>query len=465
MKVRLFIDGAARGNPGPAALGVVVQDGRGRVLAELGEALGEATNNVAEYRALLRGLEEAAARGATEVEVCTDSDLLVRQITGEYRVKSAHLIPLHGRALRALGGFRAWQVRHVPREENAAADALANRALDEAAGAGATPRHRGARAGQATPPGSGATARGPRAGGASPRSRSAVFDHLCRGLTRVARGLRGTLGLGLKTTWDGAEFYLDPDRPFPMASVFKVPVLLELLMQAEEGRLRLEETIALDEAMKAPGSGVLKELTSRPALSLRDLALLMIIISDNTATDILVQRVGTDAINRRLAGWGFAVTRVVVDCRALLFDLAGRPVGASGPEARFEVERLLKTAPRVFTGRAYAATGTNVTTPREMTALLEMLVSPGRLPEGVRAQALDILRRQQVRDRLPLYLPPSAEIAHKTGSIAGVRNDAGILFVPPGPALICAFARDLESDLAGSAAIAEIGRLVYQAYA
>jgi beta-lactamase class A/ribonuclease HI len=457
VKLRVFIDGAARGNPGPAALGVVVQDARGRVLAELGEALGVATNNVAEYRALLRGLEEAAAHGATEVEVLTDSDLLVRQITGEYRVKSAHLIPLHARALRALGGFRAWRVQHVPREENAAADALANRALDEAVGTGATPGH-GARSGRAA----GSSPAGADAGS---RSRSSAFDGLRRSLARVARGVRGTLGLGLKTTWDGAEFYLEPDRPFPTASVFKVPVLLELLMQAEEGRLRLEETVVLDEAMKAPGSGVLKELTSRPALSLRDLAMLMIIISDNTATDILVQRVGTDAINRRLAGWGFAVTRVVADCRELLFDLAGRPAVPAGSDVRLEVERILKAAPRVFTGRAYAATGTNVTTPREMTALLEMLVTPGRLPERVRAQALDIMRRQQVRDRLPLHLPPGLEVAHKTGSIAGVRNDAGILFLPPGPVLVCAFARDLESDLAGSAAIAEIGRLVYQAYA
>jgi beta-lactamase class A len=445
VKVRLFIDGAARGNPGPAALGVVVQDGRGRVLAEIAETLGATTNNVAEYRALLRGLEEAAARGATEVEVLTDSDLLARQINGDYRVKSAHLIPLHERALRALGAVGRWKVRHVPRGRNAAADALANRALDEAGDARANP---------------GPSVRRPRVR----QIRRAGLDALRHSLTRVARDLHGTLGIGLKTAWDGADFYLEPDRPFPTASVFKVPVLLELLVQAEEGRLRLDETVTLTEAMKAPGSGVLKELTSAPALSLRDLAMLMIIISDNTATDILVERVGHDAVNRRLAGWGFAVTRVIMDCRQLLFDLAGRPAGPFTPEARAEVERILKAAPRVFTGRAYADAGNNVTTPREMIALLEMLITPGRLPERVRAQALDIMRRQQVRDRLPLHLPPAAEIAHKTGSIPGVRNDAGILFTPAGPVLIATFTRDLTDDAAGSAAIAEIGRLLYGAF-
>ncbi|MDR7482671.1 MAG: ribonuclease HI family protein [Armatimonadota bacterium] len=133
MKVRLFVDGASRGNPGPAGLGAVIQDARGKTLAELSEALGETTNNVAEYRALLRGLAEARALGADEVEVFADSDLLVRQVTGAYRVKSAHLLPLYQEVQTVLAGFRRWRISHVPREENAAADTLANQAIDAAA--------------------------------------------------------------------------------------------------------------------------------------------------------------------------------------------------------------------------------------------------------------------------------------------------------------------------------------------
>lgn len=140
MKLRLFVDGAARGNPGPAAIGVVVQDGRGRVIAEVGETLGETTNNVAEYRALLRGLREARKRKADDLEIRTDSDLLVRQINGTYRVKSPHLIPLHGEAIAALGVFRRWRIAHIPRTANAAADALANKALDAADQGPVTPR-------------------------------------------------------------------------------------------------------------------------------------------------------------------------------------------------------------------------------------------------------------------------------------------------------------------------------------
>lgn len=126
------MDGGARGNPGPAAVGVVVSDPDGTVVEEVSERIGEATNNVAEYRALLRGLERAAALGADEVEVVNDSELVARQVAGDYRVKQPHLRPLHAEALAALGGFERWAVRPVPRARNARADALVNAALDAA---------------------------------------------------------------------------------------------------------------------------------------------------------------------------------------------------------------------------------------------------------------------------------------------------------------------------------------------
>ncbi len=460
MKLRLFIDGASRGNPGPAALGAVVQDGRGRAVAEIGEYLGETTNNVAEYQALLRALHEARARGADDIEIFADSDLLVRQIKGAYRVKSSNLIPLHGQALEALTRFRQWRIAHIPRGRNAEADALANRALDDQQ----KPERSTEAAGRPAPVRvvAGRPAAGRPATGHPTAGRRADL----RGrLTRLAKDLDGTIGIGVKTLWDGTELFIEPDRSFPMASVFKIPVLIELLLQAEEGRFSLTDRVTVTEVMKSPGSGVLKELTSSPSLSLADLAMLMIIISDNTATDILVDRVETAAINRHLALWGFIVTRVPMTCRQLLFDLAGKPAGPFTPEMRLEVQEILKTRERSFTGRAYSDTNNNVTTPREMIALLGLLVTEGRLSPEVRAQALHFMRRQQIRDRLPFHLPQGTDLAHKTGSIAGVRNDAGILFVPRGPVLVCAFTRDLKEDLAGTAAIAEVGRLVHAAFA
>lgn len=129
-RITVNVDGGARGNPGPAAIGVVVRDGGGEVLEEVGERIGEATNNVAEYRALLKGIERGAAHGATELELVGDSELVVRQVEGRYKVKNAGMKELHEQVKRALGDFDSWSIRHVRRGENADADRLVNEALD-----------------------------------------------------------------------------------------------------------------------------------------------------------------------------------------------------------------------------------------------------------------------------------------------------------------------------------------------
>ena len=126
----VHVDGGARGNPGPAAIGVVVSRPGGEVIDELGERIGTATNNVAEYQALLRGLERAAALGAREVEVVNDSELVARQLNGVYKVKHPAMRPLFLEAVEALRAFDRWEVRNVPRAQNARADALVNAALD-----------------------------------------------------------------------------------------------------------------------------------------------------------------------------------------------------------------------------------------------------------------------------------------------------------------------------------------------
>ena len=132
MKLVLHVDGGARGNPGPAAIGVVICDPDGALIEEVAERIGVATNNVAEYRAVLRGLERARALGADEVSLIGDSELVAKQLTGVYKVKHPAMKELHQEALRALAGFAGWQIRTVPRAQNAGADALVNQALDAA---------------------------------------------------------------------------------------------------------------------------------------------------------------------------------------------------------------------------------------------------------------------------------------------------------------------------------------------
>lgn len=131
--IRIYCDGGSRGNPGPAAVGAVVIDMSGdspRILGTVSETIGVATSNVAEYEALIRGLEVAAEHEATRVEVRADSQLLIRQLEGRYRVKHPGLIPRYRRIQELLARYSEVDLEHVPREQNTEADALVNAALD-----------------------------------------------------------------------------------------------------------------------------------------------------------------------------------------------------------------------------------------------------------------------------------------------------------------------------------------------
>ena len=130
-RLTLYADGAARGNPGQAGSGAALVDEHGDVVAEVMRFLGHTTNNVAEYTALIIGLEEARRRGIEELDVRMDSLLVVEQMRGKWKIKHPNLVPLAARAIRLLSEFQHVDIRHIPRERNAIADALSNRAIDE----------------------------------------------------------------------------------------------------------------------------------------------------------------------------------------------------------------------------------------------------------------------------------------------------------------------------------------------
>jgi ribonuclease HI len=129
-RFRAGIDGGSRGNPGPAAWGVVVLDAAGRPVEGFAGAIGRATNNVAEYTALLEALTIAFDRAADDVELLADSELVVKQVRGEYKVRHPDLVPLHAEAVRRIAGFRTFKIGYVPREKNKDADKMVNRALN-----------------------------------------------------------------------------------------------------------------------------------------------------------------------------------------------------------------------------------------------------------------------------------------------------------------------------------------------
>jgi probable phosphoglycerate mutase len=129
-----YIDGGSRGNPGPAGYGVVIQDSAGNTLESFSQFIGTATNNVAEYQALLSALEYVLSHDGDSLQVYCDSELVVRQIQGRYRVQSPDLKPLHARARQLAGRLKRFVIQHIPREQNRLADQLANEAMDQARG-------------------------------------------------------------------------------------------------------------------------------------------------------------------------------------------------------------------------------------------------------------------------------------------------------------------------------------------
>ncbi|MFH1710657.1 MAG: ribonuclease HI family protein [bacterium] len=129
MAIEVYVDGAARGNPGPAGIGIVIKDGS-RVLGEIGAYIGKTTNNIAEYLALIRGLEEVLVRGFRSASFFSDSELLVKQLNGEYKVKHENLVPLHYHILTLIDRMKDFSIKHVTRDKNAHADKMANEGID-----------------------------------------------------------------------------------------------------------------------------------------------------------------------------------------------------------------------------------------------------------------------------------------------------------------------------------------------
>ncbi len=245
----------------------------------------------------------------------------------------------------------------------------------------------------------------------------------------IEANLDGILGLALKDLKTGKTLLINEREVFPQASSIKIAVLVEVFKQAEEGRLKLDEFIALEDGRKVEGSGVLFHL-GRPSLSLsvRDTAVLMVVLSDNTATNLLIDKVGLDAVNRRLDALGLPKTRL----RRKMMDLQA---AAEGRE--------------------------NVSTPLEMMTLLEKIWKGGVLKEPFRKDLLDILA---IPKDSPLRsgVPEGIEVAEKPGELEAVRCDSGIVMLPGRPYVLCVMTTYLKRDADGNPAIALISRLAYE---
>jgi len=239
----------------------------------------------------------------------------------------------------------------------------------------------------------------------------------------------GIIALGFKELKSGFEFYFQKDEVFPAASIIKIPVILEFFRQVEKGKLKFDEHIILKEEDKTGGAGVLFELHSGLELTLIDLARLMIVISDNSATNILLSYTGFDEVNQFMKEMGMTSSalrrKMMVPCES---------------------------------------NGENIITVSDIMVLLEKLLKGEILSSVHTGEVINILKRQQYNEKIPLYLPEGVEIAHKTGELQGVRHDVAIIYLPDTIYLLCILTKELKDEIQGDRFIAEISKLIYDNY-
>jgi beta-lactamase class A len=246
-------------------------------------------------------------------------------------------------------------------------------------------------------------------------------------ITGPAESLQGKMGVSVKNLKTGESASINGDILFPTASTFKVPVLVEFYRQVETGRLNLDENIILRMEDKVPGSGILKELTPGMTINFRDLLKLMMIVSDNTATDLVVREVGMENINKTLDELELKKTRVKKYCREILFDL----VGVNEPLKEMTIELWAEVSEGTDYNGSWSlgVEDNDVTTPDEMTRLLE-LIALGEAASKESCEAiLEIMGKCQTGQyRIPKYLPTNELLLQrKTGSLPGIRNDVGVI--------------------------------------
>lgn len=246
-------------------------------------------------------------------------------------------------------------------------------------------------------------------------------------IAQIVKDSHANLGVALRHLESGEEVMIDADTPVPLASVVKVPVLVETFRQLGESRFSLADRWPLEPRYKALGSGILTQFDVGLQPTVKDLITLMIIVSDNTATDIIMEYLGIASIDHTMHQLGLTQTHVAHTLREIFADMLPSPDAEQDPFALAQWENEHGVRRDGFS--YHLGEDNNVSTPREMTCLLEMIFKAEVLDRAACDAMLEILLKQQLNDRLPRFLPAGTRLAHKTGTFSGVRNDSGILYV------------------------------------
>jgi beta-lactamase class A len=258
----------------------------------------------------------------------------------------------------------------------------------------------------------------------------------------LAKAHKGKVAIAVKHLGTGEEYYLNADEPMPTASLIKLPIMVEVYSQAAEGKVKLDEMLTLTKDEMVQGSGILTEhFTPGAKLCLRDTVRLMIVYSDNTATNMVLERIGIPSTNKRLEGLGLHETRI----NAKVFK---------GSTTTVDPERSKKY-------------GLGSTTAREMVKLLELLHQDKLVNAEACKEMQGHLKKCDDKDKFPRFLPTGVTVAHKTGSVNKSRTDAGILYFKGGPVAVCVLTDENEDaswkpDNAGNKLCAEVAKAVVE---
>ena len=288
-------------------------------------------------------------------------------------------------------------------------------------------------------------------------------------LEPLSGGRLGVAAIHLET---GRQVYLHGDEPFPMASTYKVPIAVQLLTRVDRGEVSLADMVELGPEDLHPGSGTLSRLFDDPgvALSLRNLMELMLLISDNSATDLtLAAAGGGTAVTERMRALGVDGIRVDRPTSLLIADFAGiegaPDDGLISPVMWRRLAADVDPEERRAAASAFARDPRDTATPRAMSALLRMIWAGEAVSPENTELLLDVMRRVETgTGRIKGMLPPRTTVAHKTGTIGGTTNDVGIIYLPGGAGHVVTVTFVKDSDAAGEdreRAIAQVARAVY----
>ena len=291
-----------------------------------------------------------------------------------------------------------------------------------------------------------------------------AVDERIRALIQEA-GVGGTVGVAAHKLGTSEQIMLNPDTVFPTASSFKVVLLYTLYRLADAGTVDLGARVALEERHRVPGSGVLQDLDAGAVLTVKDIATLMIVMSDNSATDMTYDLVGREAVQQSLDRLDMPHTHLPLGCWGILAGL--RDLDPNDPDLTYaELKRRLGEEEGSWDCAALAETPeNNVSTPRDMLRLMEGINAGEGLSAGSRAAVIDILLRQKISDRIPALLPFGVRAAHKTGSVKGVRNDVGLIFAGETTYALALMSKGAQDEYEVTQLLARISRAIYDAFA